>query len=50
VLSVAMAVLAAYSLARLRFKGQRSFSLVVLLIASAVYIRMVLPKGQQNDD
>lgn len=43
VLSVAMAVLAAYSLARLRFKGQRSFSLVVLSTQMFPGILFLLP-------
>jgi len=43
VLSVAMAVLAAYSLARLRFRGQRSFSLVVLSTQMFPGILFLLP-------
>jgi len=42
-LSVAMAVLAAYSLARLRFRGQRSFSLVVLSTQMFPGILFLLP-------
>ena len=43
VLSVSMAVLAAYSLARLRFRGQRSFSLVVLSTQMFPGILFLLP-------
>jgi len=43
VLSVAMAVLAAYALARLRFRGQRSFSLVVLSTQMFPGILFLLP-------
>ena len=43
ILSVAMAVLAAYALARLRFKGQRSFSLVVLSTQMFPGILFLLP-------
>lgn len=43
ILSVAMAVLAAYSLARLRFRGQRSFSLVVLSTQMFPGILFLLP-------
>ncbi|NRD25292.1 carbohydrate ABC transporter permease [Frigoribacterium sp. VKM Ac-2836] len=43
VLSVAMAVLAAYSLARMRFRGQRSFSLVVLSTQMFPGILFLLP-------
>jgi multiple sugar transport system permease protein len=43
ILSVAMAVLAAYALARLRFRGQRSFSLVVLSTQMFPGILFLLP-------
>ncbi|ROS61690.1 carbohydrate ABC transporter membrane protein 2 (CUT1 family) [Frigoribacterium sp. PhB160] len=43
ILSVAMAVLAAYSLARMRFRGQRSFSLVVLSTQMFPGILFLLP-------
>ncbi|GAA0958022.1 carbohydrate ABC transporter permease [Frigoribacterium faeni] len=43
ILSVAMAVLAAYALARMRFRGQRSFSLVVLSTQMFPGILFLLP-------
>ena len=43
ILSVSMAVLAAYALARMRFRGQRSFSLVVLSTQMFPGILFLLP-------